>query len=134
MDSQYVCKGPLPFLLPSPKSWKVIAYLEILDNQGSDTRRGAGLVIINVIGQCGPILGTRLYPTVQGPRYIKGMSICAAFMFFAAAMALALRILLVWENRKLDQKYNNKPLEGRETDQGVTVAVEDYGPNFRYVL
>lgn len=133
MDSQYVCKGSLP-LLPSLQGWKVIAYLEIVDNQGSDTRRGAGLVIVNVIGQCGPILGTRLYPTAKGPRYVKGMSICAAFMFFAAAMAFALRILLVWENRKLDQKYNNKPPEGTETDQGVAVAVEDYGPNFRYVL
>ncbi|KAF6218636.1 hypothetical protein HO133_005987 [Letharia lupina] len=105
-----------------------------LNNQGSDTRRGAGLVIINVIGQCGPILGTRLYPTAQGPRYVKGMSICAAFMFFAAVMALALRILLVWENRKLDQRYDNKAGERREMDQGAAVAVEDYGPKFRYVL
>lgn len=105
-----------------------------LNNQGSDTRRGAGLVIINVIGQCGPILGTRLYPTAQGPRYVKGMSICAAFMFFAAVMALALRILLVWENRKLDQRYDNKAGERRERDQGAGVAVEDYGPKFRYVL
>ncbi|KAF6241077.1 hypothetical protein HO173_000871 [Letharia columbiana] len=105
-----------------------------LNNQGSDTRRGAGLVIINVIGQCGPILGTRLYPTAQGPRYVKGMSICAAFMFFAAVMALALRILLVWENRKLDQRYDNKAGEGREMDQGAGCAVEDYGPRFRYVL
>lgn len=105
------------------------------DNQGSDTRRGVGLVIINVIGQCGPILGTRLYPTSEGPRYIKGMTICAAFMFFAAAMAFALRLLLIWENRKLDQKYNNeKAGEGREADQRAAVAVEDYGPNFRYVL
>ena len=62
------------------------------------------------------------------------MTIWAAVMFFAAAMALALRILLMWENRKLDRKYN-KPLgKSRETDQGVAVAVEDYGPNFRYVL
>lgn len=106
----------------------------LLDNQGSDTRRGAGLVIINVIGQCGPILGTRLYPTAEGPRYIKGMSICAAFMFFAAVMAFALRVLLVWENRKLDQRYNNKSGEGRETYRGAAVAVEDYGPNYRYVL
>lgn len=106
-----------------------------LDNQGSDTRRGAGLVLINVIGQCGPILGTRIYPTSEAPRYIKGMSVCAAFMFFSAALAFALRILLVWENRKLDQKYNNnKAGEGSETDQGAAVAVEDYGPNFRYVL
>ena len=109
------------------------ANLKKSDNQGSDTRRGAGLVLINLIGQCGPILGTRLYPTAQGPRYVKGMSICAAFMVFAAVMALALRILLVWENRRLDQKYANRS-EGKETDQGAAVAVEDYGPNFRYVL
>lgn len=105
-----------------------------LNNQGSDTRRGAGLVIINVIGQCGPILGTRLYPMGQSPRYIKGMTICAAFTFFAAVMAFALRVLLVWENRKLDQKYNNKSGEGRETDQDAVIGVEDYGPCFRYVL
>lgn len=105
-----------------------------LNNQGSDTRRGAGLVLINVIGQCGPILGTRLYPTAQGPRYVKGMSICAAFMFFAAVMAFALRILLVWENGRLDQKYDIRSGEEKETDQGAAVAVEDYGPSFRYVL
>ena len=52
-------------------------------------------------------------------------------MVFAAVMALALRILLVWENRRLDQKYAE---EVKETGQGATVAVEDYGPNFRYVL
>lgn len=127
---------PLP-LLYFPILYKArmsILTREILDNQGSDTRRGAGLVLINVIGQCGPILGTRLYPTTEGPRYIKGMSVCAAFMFFSAAMAFALRFLLVWENRKLDQKYNNKSGEGSETDQNAAVAVEDYGPNFRYVL
>ena len=56
-------------------------------------------------------------------------------MFFAAAMAFALRILLMWENRRLDRKYGSKAGQGRETDQGpAAVAVEDYGPNFRYVL
>lgn len=138
MDTQYVCKAPpAPELSPFDflhKAGRSALTLKLLDNQGSDTRRGAGLVIINVIGQCGPILGTRLYPTAQGPRYVKGMSICAAFMFFAAVMALALRILLVWENRKLDQRYDNKARQGREMDQGAAVAVEDYGPKFRYVL
>lgn len=62
------------------------------------------------------------------------MSICAGFMFFAAIMAFALRLLLIWENRKLDQTYSNKSGEGKETDLGAVVAVEDYGPNFRYVL
>ena len=122
------------FSLPlSPQGPDVNANWNLLDNQGSDTGRGTGLVIINVIGQCGPILGTRLYPAAQGPRYIKGMSVCAAFMFFAVAMAFALRMLLVWENRNLDRKYNNSG-EGKEVNQSAVVAVEDYGPNFRYVL
>ena len=55
-------------------------------------------------------------------------------MFFAAVMALALRILLVWENKQLDQRYNNRSAERMETSQMDAVAVEDYGPNFRYVL
>ncbi|CAD6564658.1 MAG: hypothetical protein ASARMPRED_005625 [Alectoria sarmentosa] len=124
----------IPNTLAWTLSWEINVDSNILDNQGSDNRRGAGLVIINVIGQCGPILGTRLYPTAEGPRYVKGMSICAAFMFFAAVMAFALRVLLVWENRKLDQRYNNKSGEGRETYRGAAVAVEDYGPKFRYVI
>lgn len=103
------------------------------DNQGSDTRRGAGLVMINVIGQCGPVLGTRVYPTSQAPRYVEGMSICAAFMFFCAVLALALRFLLIWENKKLDRTYgNDKAALRREGD--AAFAVENYGPNFRYVL
>ena len=130
-------KKPLPpplYLSELCKAGMSILTWKNLDNQGSDTRRGAGLVLINVIGQCGPILGTRIYPTSEAPRYIKGMSVCAAFMFFSAALAFALRILLVWENRKLDEKYKNKSGQGSETDQGAAVAVEDYGPNFRYVL
>ena len=62
------------------------------------------------------------------------MSICAAFMFFAAIMAIVLRILLVWENKRLDRKYNNKTAIGRETTKDAAFAVENYGPNFRYVL
>jgi hypothetical protein len=31
----------------------------ILNNQGSDTKRGMGVVILNVVGQCSPLLGTR---------------------------------------------------------------------------
>ena len=55
-------------------------------------------------------------------------------MFFAAALAFALRLLLTWENRKLDERYNIKSGERMETGPGGAVAVEDYGPNFRYVL
>lgn len=103
------------------------ANVEITDNQGSDTRRGANLVLINVVGQCGSVLSSRIYPTEEGPRFVKGQSICAAFMFFATLLAIILRSCLVWENRRLASKYE-------KSDEANTTAVENYGPNFRYVL
>ncbi|KAH7306084.1 MFS transporter-like protein [Rhexocercosporidium sp. MPI-PUGE-AT-0058] len=100
----------------------------VLNNQGSDTRRGVGIAIINVVGQCGPLLGTRLYPSNEGPYYRKGMWVCAAFMLLNGFLALCLRLICVWENKKLDKKY------GPKTPQEVGVGEEDSGPNFRYIL
>ncbi|KAK9778083.1 putative Major facilitator superfamily (MFS) profile domain-containing protein [Seiridium cardinale] len=100
-----------------------------LNNQGSDSRRGMSIVLINLVGQCGPFLGTNVFPASQSPRYVEGMSICAAFMFFSAILALTQRFLLSWENVRLDRKH------GLVTKgEGYEPASENYGPNFRYVL
>lgn len=92
------------------------------------------IVLINLIGQCGPFLGTNIFPTRQHPRYIEGMSICAAFMFFSAMLAIAQRQLLVWENSKLSRKYGPITKDGANTGLSQNIAAENYGPNFRYVL
>ncbi|KAB8234964.1 major facilitator superfamily domain-containing protein [Aspergillus alliaceus] len=107
----------------------------VLNNQGSDSRRGMGIVILNVIGQCGPFLGTNVFPKSDAPRYIRGQSICAAFMFFTTVLALALRSLLVWENRRLDKQYGTlaeREARGWNKDEGI--AEENYGAGFRFVL
>ncbi|GAA5896168.1 hypothetical protein JCM6882_008508 [Rhodosporidiobolus microsporus] len=70
-----------------------------------DSRRGAGFLILNLIGQCGPFLGTRMYPASDKPYYVKGMAVSAAFMFFAAFLILTLRIILMYQNRRLDARY-----------------------------
>ncbi|KAL8675040.1 MAG: hypothetical protein Q9168_000523 [Polycauliona sp. 1 TL-2023] len=110
----------------------------VLNNQGSDTRRGTGIAILNFIGQCGPLLGTNIFPNNEGPRYTKGMWISAAFTLFTAVLALALRYLLVWENKKLDLKYGprSKVTLGDAIDPSSESAAgeENYGPNFRFVL
>ncbi|EJP60996.1 MFS transporter, putative [Beauveria bassiana ARSEF 2860] len=100
----------------------------VLSNQGNDERRGAGIVLLNLVGQCGPLLGTRLYPKSERPHYTKGHAICAAFMGFTALLALCLRLLLMWENRKLAEKCPT--VEDAENAEGE----ENYGPSFRYVL
>ncbi|KAE8319674.1 major facilitator superfamily domain-containing protein [Aspergillus transmontanensis] len=103
-----------------------------LNNQGSDSRRGMGIVILNIIGQCGPFLGTNVFPESDGPRYIRGQSICAAFMFFTMILALALRTLLVWENRRLDKQHGTQAeREARGWNKGENVAEENYGAGFR---
>jgi sugar phosphate permease len=110
----------------------------VANNQGSDTRRGAAFVLLNWVGQCGPLLGTRIFPDEQAPQYVKGQSICAAFMFFNAFLALALRTLLVWENKRLAQKEAAdvdpafKP--DREAERERLEGIENYGKGFRYVL
>ena len=104
-----------------------------LDNQGSDTRRGGSLVLINVVGQCGPILGTYALfnKSSEAPQYVMGMSVCASFMLFTTALSLALRILVQLKNQQLDRKYGADVNDKGE--QGAT-AIENYGHSFRYVM
>jgi hypothetical protein len=78
-------------------------------------------VLINLIGQCGPFLGTNVFPTTQAPRYVEEMTICAALMFFSAFLALVQRMLLSWENKKLDEKYGAVDL-GKQSYSKALVA------------
>jgi dipeptide/tripeptide permease len=110
----------------------------VLNNQGSDTKRGTGIALLNLIGQCGPLLGTRLYPAYDSPYYRVGMWVCAAFMLFNGLLALALRTLLIWENKVLDSKFGvvARPVSTGSVDiKGQSAGGdENDGPRFRYVL
>lgn len=57
-------------------------------------------------------------------------------MFFNAFLALSLRTLLVWENKRLDQKYADQaePARHEKTDGDTNVGEENYGKSFRYIL
>ena len=58
-------------------------------------------------------------------------------MFFNGFLALSLRTLLVWENKKLDKKYGaaGKEMAARTRDEADTNAGEEnYGSAFRYIL
>lgn len=133
----------------------------VTNNQGNDTRRGFAVVILNLVGQCGPLLGTNVYTSNTAPRYIKGHAVCAAFLFFNSIIALTLRTYLSWQNKRMDRKYGTLEeqqtrlalaaqggADGMEKDgpalhladtkdekaADANVATEDYGPMFRYIL
>ncbi|KAK4200826.1 putative transporter [Triangularia verruculosa] len=101
-----------------------------LNNQGSDTKRGVGIAVLNMVGQCGPLLGTRLFPVGDRPRYTKGLVVCAVFMFLTAGLAGVLRGHF---------KRKNKILEERERREGCVGDGKEGGEmegmvGFRYVL
>ena len=109
----------------------------VLNNQGTDSKRGTGIVIINLIGQCGPLLGTRLYPEQEGPKYVKGMSICAGFLFFNLLLACVLRTYLVWLNKKAERteaELRSRIEDAMTHEKSQAVAVENEGYGFRNFL
>ncbi|XPS99730.1 hypothetical protein M3J09_008900 [Ascochyta lentis] len=71
-----------------------------INNQDSDSKKGTGMAILNVIGQCGPLVGASIFPSEEGPWYVKGMTICAGFMMLTAFLAGVLRWTLIRENRR----------------------------------
>ncbi|KAI0009169.1 MFS general substrate transporter [Xylariaceae sp. FL0662B] len=105
-----------------------------VNNQGSDSKRGAGIMLLNMIGQCGPLLGTRIFPEDDQPRYVTGMSICAAFMFFNAILALVLRTYLALENKKLERNDEAARQAGSVDPKSGSIGLENEGYGFRYFL
>ncbi|KAF7172483.1 hypothetical protein CNMCM6106_006673 [Aspergillus hiratsukae] len=106
----------------------------VLNNQGTDTKRGVGIALLQMVGQCGPILGTRMYPTSDAPRYITGQWVCASFMFFTTFLAFGLRTYLSWLNAQAD-KCERELAEVQGIDEKhQQVAVENEGYGFRNIL
>lgn len=87
---------------------------------------------MNIIGQCGPFLGTNVFPDAEAPRFLKGMWICAAFMIFNFLLTTTLRFYLAWQNKRLDKKYGPRITADSGKDESATE--DNYGSGFRYVL
>ena len=114
-------------------------------------QRGLTVMIVSIVGGVGYIrlatcksVGPKyfgvflaaggVFPATDGPRYVKGQSICAAFMFFNAFLALSLRLLLTWENKKLDEKYgkvsrDKSPTKTEIEQDAAHAGEENYGEN-----
>lgn len=83
-----------------------------VNNQASDEGKGTGIAVLNVVGQMGPLVGTRLYPDAEGPYYVKGMTVCAFAMGMVVVLAFALRIVLSRENARMRGKWKEAEGEG----------------------
>lgn len=118
-----VCAGVFPAV--------ALTFTWVTDNQGSASKRGAGLAIFGMVGQCGPILGARLFPKTNGPYYEKGMWVCCGVLLFASCVAAILSLSLRWQNRQRDLKHGKSDIDHIPED---IADIGDAHPMYRYVL
>lgn len=107
-----------------------------VNNARGDGHKGGGFALMQVVGQCGPLLGTRLFdPKADGPWFTKGMGICAGAMLVVAGLAMALRWHLARRNRQLDADEDGGD---SEEEEGLVGGSSDggyrKGDGFRYML
>ncbi|KAF2121440.1 SacI homology domain-containing protein [Lophiotrema nucula] len=89
-----------------------------INNQESDSKKGTGMAILNVIGQCGPLVGTSIFPEEDGPFYVKGMSLCALFMLFVGILATILRFVLKAQNKRIQRELSSGEYAGIPLQEG----------------
>jgi len=82
------------------------------------------------IGQCGSILGSHLFPTTQGPRYIRGFGVSCALMFLGAVLSIVLSISYRMDNSRRNKLYGI-PEPNAKVD---THELADKAPGFRYLV
>lgn len=99
-----------------------------INNQPNPSSQGSSFALLQLIGQCGPLLGTRLYPTSDEPFFAPGMRACAAAMLGVAALCFALRTYMRRWNERACSELRRPLMEGE--------AAEGKGPEegFRYML
>jgi MFS family permease len=107
-----------------------------LNNQQSSTSKGAGMVLLNIVGQCGPLVGVHLFPKSQGPHYVVGMAVCAGFMAGVAGLAVGMR----WWLSRLNSGWGAGrgglyemvgKEEEREQTEGMLGADDGEGPSLK---
>ncbi|KZS98503.1 MFS general substrate transporter [Sistotremastrum niveocremeum HHB9708] len=108
-------------------------------NLASETKRATGVPMFMAIGQCGSILGSHIYPSTQGPKYIKGFA-GKSIQFLGMQRAYRLSSILRpsihsrtvsyrLENRRRDKIFG-KPISGEQIN---TSENADKAPAFRYL-
>ncbi|KAG5661334.1 hypothetical protein KAF25_005456 [Fusarium avenaceum] len=101
----------------------------LLNNQGGDSKRGAGLAILATFGQCSSFVSSVSFPSSDGPLYLQGTAIGCGLTGLISILGLGLHFALERENKRRDREYGTV-----EADMTVDVTeLGDKNKNFRYL-
>ncbi|KAK3493454.1 major facilitator superfamily domain-containing protein [Neurospora crassa] len=94
-------------------------------------KRSAAVAIANMFGNTASIYGSYMYPASAAPQYIPGGSANSVICLLVGLLALFLRYLHKWENKKLERA------EAEEANNPETAAVaassDRRAAGFRYI-
>ncbi|KAJ6051470.1 hypothetical protein N7499_010834 [Penicillium canescens] len=77
----------------------------MLNNQGGESKKGAGMALLAVFGQCSSLISSSVFPNSDAPLYTMGCAIGSAFTGLIAVLAMGLTLKLTLENRRRDRVY-----------------------------
>ncbi|UPK90040.1 hypothetical protein LCI18_000975 [Fusarium solani-melongenae] len=100
----------------------------LLNNQGGDSKKGAGLAISLTLGQCSSLISSTVFPSEDAPFFTTGCAIGCGMSGIIVVLSLGMHFALTRENRRKDEMYG-------PVDPNVEVDVSeegDYHRNFRY--
>ncbi|PYH50708.1 putative MFS transporter [Aspergillus niger CBS 101883] len=101
----------------------------LLNNQGGDSKRGAGMAILAIFGQCSSFVSSSLFPATDAPNYTRGCAAGAGLTGLVVVLGAVLHCKLRLENARRNRLYGRVT---REHAIDVTEAGDD-DPNFRYI-
>ncbi|KAK4458443.1 putative MFS transporter [Cladorrhinum samala] len=94
-------------------------------------KRGAAVAIANMVGNTASIYGSYMYPQTDAPQYIPGGSANSVVCLVVGLLALVLRYLHKWENKKLEQAERDR---AENPEVGVVNSSADVrADGFRYI-
>jgi hypothetical protein len=64
------------------------------------------------LGQCLSVLASYSFPTSQGPKFTKGITLNIAFQALGFILALAMSAYYRWENKRRDRVEGERPAPG----------------------
>ncbi|CAN8105712.1 unnamed protein product [Discula destructiva] len=94
----------------------------------TESKRTGGWTVFQTLGQCGPLLGTNVFPASEKPYYTKGSWISTAFCLVVAFVSAGLSFSLWRENKKLDKIFDESAGESETNDSIRTPR------GFRYII
>ncbi|KAJ5609818.1 hypothetical protein N7528_009084 [Penicillium herquei] len=100
----------------------------MLNNQGGESKKGVGMAILAIFGQCSSLISSSVFPESDAPLYTTGCAIGCAFTGFIIVLAFGLHLCLTLENKRRDRLYGMV-----NQDDRVDVTDGDLNSNFRYL-